>query len=74
MNANQTTFDFIQSGQRVIEIEANATQALKARIDGNFKKACELVLQCKGRVIVTGMGKSGHIGNKIDRKPDALPL
>ena len=65
MNANQTTFDFIQSGQRVIEIEANATQALKARIDGNFKKACELVLQCKGRVIVTGMGKSGHIGNKI---------
>ena len=65
MNANQTTFDFIQSGQRVIEIEANATQALKARIDGNFKKACELVLQCKVRVIVTGMGKSGHIGNKI---------
>ena len=65
MSSNLKTFDFIQSGQRVIEIEANATQALKARIDENFQRACELILQCKGRVIVTGMGKSGHIGNKI---------
>ncbi len=60
-----TDFDFVKSGQRVIDIETKATQALRARIDQQFSKACELILQCKGRVIVTGMGKSGHIGNKI---------
>ena len=65
MNSDQKSFDFIHSGQRVIEIEAKATLALKERIDDNFKKACELILACKGRVIITGMGKSGHIGNKI---------
>ena len=58
-------FDFIQSGQRVIDIETAATQALRDRIDHNFKAACQLILDCKGRVIITGMGKSGHIGNKI---------
>lgn len=65
MNSDQKSFDFIQSGQRVIEIEAKATLALKERLDENFKQACELILACKGRVIITGMGKSGHIGNKI---------
>jgi arabinose-5-phosphate isomerase len=65
MNQHRDTFDFIQSGQRVVDIETNATQALRERIDANFQKACEIILQCKGRVIVTGMGKSGHIGNKI---------
>ena len=65
MSSDPKTFDFILSGQRVIDIEAKATLALKERIDDNFKKACELILACKGRVIVTGMGKSGHIGNKI---------
>ena len=65
MSSTPSSFDFIASGQRVIDIETKATQALKARIDDNFKKACELILACKGRVIVTGMGKSGHIGNKI---------
>jgi len=65
MSTNHENFDFIQSGQRVIEIEASAALALKERIDDNFKKACQLILQCKGRVIVTGMGKSGHVGNKI---------
>lgn len=58
-------FDFIQSGKRVIEIETAATTALLQRIDHTFQKACEIILQCKGRVIITGMGKSGHIGNKI---------
>jgi len=65
MSSTSQTFDFIQSGQRVIDIETAATQALRNRIDDNFRKACELILQCKGRVIITGMGKSGHIGNKI---------
>jgi len=57
--------DFIRSGQRVVDIEAAATQALHQRIDASFQRACEIILACKGRVIVTGMGKSGHIGNKI---------
>lgn len=59
------SFDFIRSGQRVVDIEAAATQALHQRIDASFQRACEIILACKGRIIVTGMGKSGHIGNKI---------
>ena len=58
-------FDFIRSGQRVVDIETAATQALRQRIDAGFKRACEIILACTGRIIVTGMGKSGHIGNKI---------
>lgn len=49
----------------VLDIEANAIRALKERIDEPFLKACELILHCKGRIVVTGMGKSGHIGGKI---------
>lgn len=59
------TFDFITAGQRVIDIETQATQALSKRIDASFVQACTLLLNCSGRVIVTGMGKSGHIGTKI---------
>ncbi|WP_419812645.1 KpsF/GutQ family sugar-phosphate isomerase [Bacterioplanoides sp.] len=58
-------FDFIQSGQRTIELEQQAVVDLKPRIDAAFVTACQLMLNCKGRVVVTGMGKSGHIGNKI---------
>ncbi len=52
-------------GSRTIKMELEAVEALVSRIDDNFVRACELILQCKGRTIVTGMGKSGHIGNKI---------
>ena len=51
--------------RQVIEIEQQAIAALAARIDESFDAACRLMLQCEGRVIVTGMGKSGHIGGKI---------
>jgi len=54
-----------QLGLAVIETELSAIEALKSRIDESFIKACELMLGCEGRVVVTGMGKSGHIGNKI---------
>ncbi len=57
--------DLIASALRTIEIEKNAIIELSGRIDGNFAAACELILACKGRVVVTGMGKSGHIGKKI---------
>jgi len=52
-------------GLAVIETELAAIDALRGRIDDDFAKACELMLNCEGRVVVTGMGKSGHIGNKI---------
>lgn len=54
-----------QLGLEVIRLEAEAVRALASRIDENFIRACQLMLQCRGRVIVTGMGKSGHICGKI---------
>jgi len=56
---------FEQLGREVIQLEAEALQTLATRVDGQFAEACRLVLACQGRVIVTGMGKSGHIGGKI---------
>jgi arabinose-5-phosphate isomerase len=56
---------FCELGRAVIETEAQAVQALVSRIDHKFAKACQLLLACQGRVIVMGMGKSGHIGKKI---------
>jgi len=49
----------------VIETELNEVSRLLERLDDNFIKACEIMLACKGRIIVIGMGKSGHIGSKI---------
>ena len=51
--------------RQVLEIEANAVKALMQRIDDDFLQALNLILACKGRVIVSGMGKSGHIARKI---------
>lgn len=53
------------SGRRVFEIEAQALSAVAARIDGDFSAACRLILASQGRVVCTGMGKSGHIARKI---------
>ncbi len=55
----------IEMGQAVIDTETAAIQALKVRIDAQFVRACEYMLNCRGRIVVTGMGKSGHIGGKI---------
>jgi arabinose-5-phosphate isomerase len=56
---------FIESGLRTVAIEAQAASELQYRINEAFTVACETLLACEGRVIVTGMGKSGHIGNKV---------
>ena len=56
---------FIASGRRTVALEQQAVSALESRIDPDFALACKTLLECRGRVIVTGMGKSGHIGNKI---------
>jgi arabinose-5-phosphate isomerase len=53
------------SGRRVFEVEGRALAAVAARIDGAFTAACERILACRGRVVCTGMGKSGHIARKI---------
>lgn len=55
----------IDLGQAVIRTESESVNELLGRIDQNFAKACLLILGCRGRTVVTGMGKSGHIGNKI---------
>jgi arabinose-5-phosphate isomerase len=55
----------IESARRTIEMEQQAVAELNQRIDKDFTVACEVILACRGRVVVTGMGKSGHIGNKI---------
>ncbi|ULQ47296.1 KpsF/GutQ family sugar-phosphate isomerase [Flagellatimonas centrodinii] len=52
-------------GRRALEIERDALTALIDRIDPAFAAACHVLLGCKARVVVTGMGKSGHIGSKI---------
>ena len=57
--------DIISWGKAVIVNEANAITNLTQTIDDTFVKICEILLACSGRVIVTGMGKSGHIGRKI---------
>ncbi len=57
--------DFKQSGLDVINIETQAVSALAERINDDFVSACHLMLKCKGRVVVTGMGKSGHVAGKI---------
>lgn len=55
----------IEMAQRVLQIEAEAVAALGPRLGNDFLRAVELILACRGRVIVCGLGKSGHIGRKI---------
>ncbi len=56
---------FIEKGKEVIRKEAEAVKALESRIDEEFARAVDLIANCKGRVIITGMGKSGIVGRKI---------
>ena len=55
----------IRTARAVIDTETEAVNALRERIGEDFVSACRLILACKGRVVVLGMGKSGHIGHKI---------
>lgn len=65
MTSKTQTHDFRTLASAVIDTELKAIQSLTERLDDDFVAACEALLNCQGRVIVTGMGKSGHIGNKI---------
>ena len=61
MNANAA----IEKGKEIIRIEAEAIAALESRLNGNFASAIDLIINAKGRVVLTGMGKSGIIARKI---------
>jgi arabinose-5-phosphate isomerase len=69
MNAATTRFvedaTLLSAARRALAIEARAVDALGARLGPEFVAACRLCLACTGRVIVTGIGKSGHVGRKI---------
>jgi arabinose-5-phosphate isomerase len=57
--------NFCESAKTVIQTEIEAITSLFSRLDDNFNSACQFLLNCQGRVAIFGMGKSGHIGNKI---------
>ena len=55
----------IAHARQVLEIEAKSLMEISGNLDESFTKACEMLLACKGRIVVSGIGKSGHIGRKI---------
>ncbi len=60
-----TDFDFQQAGRQVLEIEREGLAQLDQYINEDFTHACETIFRCGGKVVVMGMGKSGHIGRKM---------
>ncbi|HSC76315.1 MAG TPA: KpsF/GutQ family sugar-phosphate isomerase [Pseudomonadales bacterium] len=65
MNQPYTHHDFIASGLRTVQLEGAAVNRLQQAINHDFSLACQLLLGCEGRIVVTGMGKSGHVARKI---------
>ncbi len=57
--------DYRAVARRVLDIESNAIAQLQHYLNADFEQACKLMFDCKGRIVVVGMGKSGHISNKI---------
>ena len=55
----------IDTARRALRIEADAVAALVERLDGSFVEACRICCECRGRIVVTGIGKSGHVARKI---------
>ncbi|REC96545.1 KpsF/GutQ family sugar-phosphate isomerase [Kushneria indalinina] len=64
MTTPDTNHDFLASARRTLLLEQNALQDLCERLDEPFTRACQHILQCSGRVVVIGVGKSGHVGRK----------
>ncbi len=65
MNDAAESQRLIEMGREALRIEARAVAALVDRLGSDFEKACRILLACDGRVVVSGMGKSGHVGGKI---------
>lgn len=67
MNSPQSPnqIDFQKVALQTLQVEVDALNVLATQIDERFSQACQIILKCQGRVVVTGMGKSGHIGRKM---------
>ncbi len=65
MTEKEEKFDFKSIGKKVLDIESIAIAKLKDQLDNNFDIACQLCLDCTGKIIVMGIGKSGHIADKL---------
>jgi arabinose-5-phosphate isomerase len=65
MNPEFTDEALIDLGRQALAVEIEGLQAQLPRLGTDFARACRICLNCRGRVVVTGMGKSGHIGGKI---------
>ena len=65
MNADFTDAGLIELGRQALSVEIDGLRAQLPRLGTDFARACRICLNCRGRVVVTGMGKSGHIGGKI---------
>jgi arabinose-5-phosphate isomerase len=61
----QPGFDFQQAGKQVLGIERQAIEQLEQYVNEDFTHACEAIFACRGKVVVMGMGKSGHVGRKM---------
>ncbi len=64
MTTPDTNYDFLASARRTLLLEQDALKDLRERLDEHFTRACRHILQCSGRVVVIGVGKSGHVGRK----------
>lgn len=67
----ENDFDFQQAGKEVLQIEREGLEQLDRYINDDFTRTCDLIYRCRGKVVVMGMGKSGHIGKKL---PPPLPV
>jgi arabinose-5-phosphate isomerase len=65
MNPDFTDEDLIELGRQALTVEIDGLRAQLPRLGSDFARACRICLNCRGRIVVTGMGKSGHIGGKI---------
>src|SRR5258708_11634798 len=65
MNPDYTDEGLVELGRQALNVEIEGLRAQLPRLGTDFARACRICLDCRGRVVVTGMGKSGHIGGKI---------
>src|SRR5450432_3288855 len=65
MPASVTDINLIEVGRQALAVEIEGLQAQLPRLGAEFARACRICLECRGRIVVTGMGKSGHIAGKI---------
>ncbi|GFP25621.1 arabinose-5-phosphate isomerase [Candidatus Hakubella thermalkaliphila] len=65
MQDREAGYDLLKVAREAIRVEADAVRGLEESIDGSFLQAIEIIKACSGRVVVTGVGKSGHVGKKI---------